>query len=292
VAGASYFGAATLTREMAITESQNRMATDGALRGAAALWGLGYAFDVPADGKAAGIFMGGIGGTAAGLYFGRHATPAQIEAGSFASTAAALTAGGITAVMLNRDENDLSNDEGRTVVGTMVAAGVVGYPLGLVYPRMVSYNVTAGDVNTLWASGALGTMLAGTAIANGDHEGRTVMTALTLGFLGGLVAGDRLLVKRFDHTRAEAAMVNLGAGAGALMGAGVFVLVDKDRENDALALALSAAGGVAGIAASEYFLATKGDAGRLSSRLQFSPSGLALAASRAPGRHAILTFAF
>ena len=289
VAGGSYFGSATLTREMAITEAQNRMATDAALRGALGGWGLAYGLDAARDGQAASIFLGGIGGTAAGLYFGRRASPSQVEAGAFASTVAALTGGTVAAVIADPASGSRFP---RGVALSAVGAGVLGYPIGLAYPRMVRYNVTAGDVTTLWAAGALGAMTAGTVIADHDPRPSVVATTLTAGFLGGVFLGDRVLVRRFDHTRSEGAMVDLGAAAGALMGAGVDVLVDRDGRSGALALTLATAGGVGGIFATEYFLATKADAGRLASRLRFSPGGLALAAARTPGRHAILTLAF
>jgi hypothetical protein len=291
VSGASYFGAATLTREMTINESQNRLATDLALRTAAGAFGLTWAFGAPRDGQALSIFLGGIGGTAAGLYFGRDITPAQIEAGSFASTASALVGG--AAAIIAQDKDDDEDEASREVIATAVATGAIGYPLGLAYPRMVSYNVTAGDVNTLFATGALGMVASGMFIANTSPDnGRIYLTTLTGGFIGGLVVGDRLLVKRFDHTRSEAALVNLGAGAGALMGLGTFVLIDRERENNVLALALATVGGAGGIAATEYFLATRGDAGRLGARLQFNPAGLAMAAGRVRGQHGILRFEF
>ena len=291
VAGGTYFGAATLTREMSINESMNRMSTDLALRAAAGGLGISYALGATDDGRAASIFVGGLAGTAAGLYYGREVTPAQIDAAGFASTAAALTAGLTHALLI--DPDDVDDDFPRELAATLVVAGGVGYPIGLVYPKRVSYNVTAGDINTLWVTGALGMMAAGTTVANGDAEGRPVIAAMLAGFLGGVYLGDRLLVKRFDHNRSEANLVMLGAGAGALMGAGVYVLVDGEpRENNATALALATVGGVAGIFGTEYFLMTKPDAGRLSSRLQLNPSALAMAAGRVPGRHALLSFSF
>ena len=135
-------------------------------------------------------------------------------------------------------------------------------------------------------------MTAGLFVLDEDIDAEVGWPVLTAGFLGGLVAGDRLLVKRFDHTRSEAALVNLGAAAGALMGAGVFVLVDSDRNSDELALSLATLGGIGGIAATEYFLATRADAGRLGARLQFNPAGLAMAAGGVRGQHAILRFEF
>ena len=290
VAGGTYFGAATLTREMAINESMNRMSTDLALRTAAGGLGIAYALGAPNDGLAASIFIGGLAGTATGLYLGRNVTPAQIEAAGFASTAAAFTAGATHVLAIDADNVD--DDFPRELAATLVVAAAVGYPAGLVYPKRVPYNVTAGDVNTLWATGALGMMAAGTTVANGDVEGRPVIAATLGGFLGGVFLGDRLLVKRFDHTRSEANMVLLGTAAGSLMGAGVFVLVDRDRENSALALGLATLGGAGGIAATEYFVMTKPDAGRLSSRLQLNASALALAAARVPGRHPLLSFSF
>jgi len=47
-------------------------------------------------------------------------------------------------------------------IATILASGLVGYPLGLLYPRNARYHVTAGDINTLWP-GALVGGLAGAA---------------------------------------------------------------------------------------------------------------------------------
>src|SRR5688500_466160 len=67
VAGGTFFGASTIARDFEITRPQERLSTHTAITGALAGWGTMYALDASNDATAAGIFIGGIGGTAAGL---------------------------------------------------------------------------------------------------------------------------------------------------------------------------------------------------------------------------------
>ncbi|HEU4629870.1 MAG TPA: hypothetical protein VFS08_08985, partial [Gemmatimonadaceae bacterium] len=274
------FGASALSRDITITSAQNRLATHAALHGAGAGLGAGYALDLPRDGRAALTFAGGLAGTAAGLYFARTMTDDEVVASAVGADVAALTALGVT-VGLDADD--------RTVAGTMVAAGLAGYPLGLLYARSVPHNVTGGDATALLVSAGVGAVAASPFILDADNDERVL--GVTLGGLAGLVAGDRLLVARYDHTQAEGTLVALGAGAGALMGAGVATLID-DEDNDRLVASLAAVGSVIGVGVSEALLVPSPDARRFAANVRLDPAALALAAAGVPGRHALLRVTF
>ena len=293
VAGGTYFAAASLSREMHITTPQNVLATTAALRGGLAGFGLAYALDAPSDGRALGIFAGSLGGTAAGLYFGRRMSSADAMAASFGSDVLVLTTAGAlrAAGVLDRDGGNR-----RAAAAALVGAGIAGFPLGARYARRAPYNVTPGDVATLWVAGGIGTLAAATIVEAVDVESdEALYLGLTGGFLAGVAAGDRLLVRRFDHTWGQAGTVLAGAGAGALMGAGVARLADGDRTSDALVLSLMTVGAAAGAGASDWLVSTPADAGaptRGGMRLRLDPAGLALAAGGVPGRHALVTVTF
>jgi hypothetical protein len=111
------------------------------------------------------------------------------------------------------------------------------------------------------------------------------------GFVAGVLLGDLLLVRRYDYTEGDAALLGLGAGAGALMGAGVYALVDRDRSNDPLLVGMASLGGIAGAGLTNYWLNSRPDAGRVSG-VRLSPEGVALAAAGVRGAHPIVTITF
>ena len=302
VAGGSFFAASSFSRDYGIAPAQNRLATSAALHGGLAGYGLTYGLGMSDDGNSAGVFVGSLGGTVAGIYFGKEMSLAEVTAANFGADALAIVALGVTGGMNGFESG--SGISRRTAIGTIAAAGLVGYPLGAVYPgRFGRYNVTDGDVVTLYASGGVGTLL-GVAVAEASHaheSGRFLGAGL--GFAAGALAGDPLLVRRFDHTFSQGVLVLLGGAAGSLMGAGVYVLASNNRSNDAALATLAAIGGAAGIAGAGYFTAPADDArgaapapprsySSSSSRFQLSPSGAALAAAGVPGRHPILSIRF
>ena len=287
IAGGTYFGAATLSREIEITGPMNSLATHMALHGGAMGFGTAYALDAQNDGRAAGTFAGALLGTASGLYFGRGLTSGEARAMGFGADALALTTLGVLHVDEKMAEDGPTN---RDHVAILVGAGAVGYALGLNYARRATYNITAGDISTLWISGGIGAVAALSTVTNGDRDLQTDVPVATAGFIVGLIAGDRLLVRRFDHSVAEGTTVALGAGAGGLMGMGVGVLIDRD--NEALSVALAALGAVGGVAATERIFPPSGDAGRSASRVRFHPMNAGLAALGVPGRLPVLSIAF
>ena len=286
VAGLSFFGASSLSRDMTITKPMNDLATSAAIKGGLAGWGIAASLDAADDGQAASIFVGSLAGTAAGLYFGRSMTESQVATAGFASSALAITTAGVLKA-IDEGPEDVS---WRAQAGIVAGVGLLGYPLGALYPRRVSYNVTPGDVRTLWTAGVLGAAAASTVTA-GDVDESARWVSATSGFVAGVVLGDLLLVRRYDYTEGDAALLGLGAGAGALMGAGVYALVDRDRSNDPLLVGMASLGGIAGAGLTNYWLNSRPDAGRVSG-VRLSPEGLALAAAGVRGAHPIVTITF
>ena len=288
VAGLSFFGASSLSRELTITEPMNDLATSAAIKGALGGWAIAASLDAPEDGAAASVFVGSLAGTAAGLYFGRRMSESQVAAAGFVSSALALTTTGVLQTIHHGPE-----DIGwRAQAGVIAGVGLLGYPIGATWPRRVSYNVTPGDIRTLWTTGVLGAALASTITARDGVDASARWASGTGGFVAGVLLGDRVLVRRYDYTTGDANLLGLGAGAGALMGAGIYALVDRDRENQTLLLGLSSAGGVAGAALTNYYLNSRPDVGRTAGRLRVAPEGLALAAMGVRGAHPVLTLEF
>jgi hypothetical protein len=274
----------------------NNLATLGALNGGLAGWGIAYAADASRDATGAAIFVSSLGGTAAGLYFGRGMSEAEVTATHFGAYATAATVGGLVAAS-HFDANGDADPDGmssRSAIGIISAAGLLGYPLGSLYQRSASYSVTSGDLYALGASGVTGAALAA-AIASTDND-KTLWVAATAGWALGLVAGDRFLVRRYDHTRSEGTLLVVGAGAGALMGLGTAVLIDRENTSNSLLTGLGGLGAIAGIALTEYYQQPKPDAVRVgprsSSRWRLDPASLAAAAAGTPGVHPILSLTF
>lgn len=112
-----------------------------------------------------------------------------------------------------------SEEAGRRAGAAITIAGwTAGYPLGLRYVRRAAYRVTAGDVGTLVTAELLGTAAAGLLVVDTDAPEQAVSGVLTAGFGLGALVGDRALVRRFDHTEAEARLLLLGTVAGSLIG--------------------------------------------------------------------------
>ena len=286
MAGGSFLAAAELSRNLQLTEGMELLATRAPLRGAAIGAALQYALTGKND-YAAGIFAGSILGTTGALTLGKRLTPGAAMSSMFGADAAAVLA---VASMYA-----LNTDTGRARARAAVGAGaaMVGMQLGAMYAAYAPYSVTVGDVQLLWTSSLIGVVGAGTAVANGSPSTRTTTFTLIGGAVAGLLAGDRWLVRRYDHSRSEGSLVSIGAVAGALMGGGVAVLVGSSDRFNAATAALGAAGAVGGVALAERWLGAHPDAGRrLSQRLTITPQSLALAAARMPGTYSIVSYSF
>ncbi|HEU5183338.1 MAG TPA: hypothetical protein VFU01_02145 [Gemmatimonadaceae bacterium] len=297
VTGGTFFALMAASKNIGVTRAQNHLATDGAYRGSFIARGLAFAFDVDEDEEdawAASALLGGILGSLVGFQLGRGYTDSEARASTFGSTTLAATTAGMLGA-LGAFEGDDGGD--RAAVGAIVAAGLLGYPLGVRYPRRASYRVTAGDVMVLLPAGLVGAGLAATPVANSDD--RAVGALITAGYLTGVLVGDRLLVRRYDFTESEARLTQLGTLAGALMGLGVAVMTDP---SDPVAIGLIAAGGLGGLTLTVGIAdPQRGGArtgmrfaprGRREARVELDPMSLANALARVRGQHSLLRVRF
>lgn len=286
MAGGSFFAAAELSRDLQITDGMELLATRAPLRGGAIGAALQYAMTGKKD-YAAGVFFGSMLGTTGALTLGKRLGPGAAMASMFGADAAAVLA---VSTMYALD-SDTGHTRGRATAGAVAA--VAGMQLGAMYAAYAPYNVTAGDVQTLWITSLIGAAAAGTAVANGAPGTRISVFTFLGGGLAGLVAGDRLLVRRFDHSRSEGSLVSVAGVAGALMGGGVAVLVGSSARFNGATAALGAVGAAGGVVMAERWLGARPDAGRrLSQRLTFAPQSLALAVAGLPGTYSIVSYSF
>jgi len=301
VAGGSFFAASEISRRMFISRAQKDLSTNTGFNGALAGWATMYLLHAGEHGQGAGAFVGGLAGAALGLRFGRNMTEAEAVGAGFGSRVGALIAWGTTEAFQGEDRCSFPTAGGvptcgnrlsdRGQVALILASGLIGYPLGLLYPRNSSYNVTPGDIHTLWTTAGLGT-LAGISLLPESPKQGTAFAAATAGGVLGIIAGDRFLARRFDHSRTDAGLLTLGTTAGALMGAGVAALINNDFDNPQLVFGLATVGGLTGLIVTERYLDPRPDAGRRRRTLAFVPTSLALLAARTPGTHALFNMRF
>jgi hypothetical protein len=226
VAGGSFFAAAELSRDLNITEPMRRLANGAALHGAAAALLVSGIADASAKTAAGAVFIGSVGGTALALSAGKGVTDDEVAGALFGADAGALVGFGTSRSMRSATS---SGDDRASAIAALTGM-LVGAPLGGAYVASVPYRVTAGDVETLWPSAAIGATAAYAAVANSQPSNAAQAGALLTGGALGLLAGDRWLVRRYDHTRNDAQMLALGTVAGGLMGAGVSQLTGASRD--------------------------------------------------------------
>ncbi len=283
--GGSYFALNNISRTTPITRAQNDLATDGAIRGAGTAAGMMRAFggeDVHQK-TYSGIALGGaVVGSAIGYVRGRGLTDSEAHAAMSASTFAAGTVLGI-AGSFGPDRESAE----RTVAGSMVAAGLVGYLLGPHYPRRARYTVTAGDVRLLTVGAVLGVAAGVTPFVDADDI-RGAFAGGTIGGLAGIALAERGWARRYDNSTGDVTQTWLGTIAGGLLGGAVTVLVEPDEAS--VAMGLVTGGAVVGALAGHSF-AKAAPAKRLGA-LRFTPENLAFAAARVPGRHSVLSLSF
>jgi hypothetical protein len=284
--GATFFVTASLAKSRSITSAQSSLAWDGALKGGLIGLGLTYAAlgeeNLSERGAAAGALAGSLVGTGWGFNAGISRTDGEAAAASYFSLyLPALGAG------LLRMSGGFQGDEARGEVLGLVGASLLGYPLGFRYARRVPYAVTAGDMGALTTASLLGILSSSVLIAEGSHSDANVAAVLTSGLVAGSILGDRVLVRRFDHTDNEGWLTGVGALAGGLMG--LAIPIGTGVEDDRAVTAYAAAGALIGLAMTEAITqpregsrrsASRGRSGtNLASRLTFSPQNLLLAPS-------------
>lgn len=326
-AGVPFFLALGRSRGEPITRAQNDLATDGgprmALVSSAAYYALTGARDeAPYQGT---ILAGAIAGTIGGLKVGRGLTDGEAAAMTAGSTLLTGVTAGIMGVVGRFDERcrtrtstgwggtpytyeECETRLGRADYGVLAATAMAGYPLGLQWVRRASYGITAGDVRATTTSGVVGA-LATAAFIPDDADARTAAAFLTAGLVTGVVAGDRLLARRFDYTRGQGAILGVGAVGGGLIGLALPALAQTDEGR--VYLVAAGAGAITGMAITHGLLTpyraragrplrdarlrpgTPGtESGRGAMRFQFDPGAAALALGGTPGHHSLVRLTF
>jgi hypothetical protein len=302
VAGGSFFAASEISRRTFISRAQSDLAFNMGHNGALAGWATMYVFGADDRPQAAGAFVGGLAGAALGLSTARDMTEADAVGSAFGSDMGALIGWGTMEAIRGKETCTPNPDpfldsqctralSDRAEVTVILVSGLVGYPLGLLYPRNARYRVTPGDIQTLWGTAILGMTTTG-AFLGAKNSGRTVAATLTTGGVLGIIAGDRFLVQRYDHSRTDGGRVVLGTVAGGLMGAGVATLFNTDNPDPHFVLGLAAVGGLTGIIITEHYLDPASDAGPPRFHVTFNPASIALMAARSPGNHSLLNVRF
>lgn len=303
VAGGTFFAASEIARRNTISRAQSDLAFNMGHNGALAGWGTMYVIGATNRAQAAGAFVGGLTGASLGLGIGRNMTEADAVGAAFGSDIGALIGWGTAEAIRGREtctpnpdpilppncSRSLSN---KSEVILVLASGIVGYPMGVLYPRNAHYNVTPGDIQTLWGTTLLGMATSGALFIGRNRSNRAVAASLTAGGVVGIIAGDRFLVQRYDHSRTDGGRVFLGAVAGGLMGAGIATLTNTNNPDPHLVLGLASVGGLLGIIATERYLDPSTDAGQPRIRVTFNPAGIVGVATRAPGNHSLLNVRF
>jgi hypothetical protein len=302
VAGGTFFAASEVSRRMFISRPQADLSTNMGLNGALAGWATAYLLNGGDKAQFSGAFIGGITGAAIGVRAARNMTEADAVATGWGSDIGALIAFGTMEAIRGKSDCTFDPTTGlgsctsrrlsdRSEVAIVLASGIIGYPLGLLYPRNARYSVTAGDVETLAPATALGAG-AGIALLGRHASYRQFATVATVGGVLGMMAGDRFLVRRYDHDRDEAGRLSLGTAAGGLVGAGIAALSESSRNDPHIIGGLAVAGGLTGMIVTERYLRPNPDAGRPRFRVTFNPASIPLLAARTPGNHSLFNVRF
>jgi hypothetical protein len=301
VAGGTFFAASEISRRTSISRPQSDLAFNLGHNGALAGWATMYVFNARDRAQAAGAFVGGLAGTALGLSAARGMTEADAVGAAFGSDIGALIGYGTMEAIRGKEtctvdpatfiETCTRNLSDRTEVAVILASGILGYPLGLLYPRNARYHVTPGDITTLWSTALLGAT-ATSAFLGAKSSGRAIATTVTAGGVLGIIAGDRFLVQPFDHSRTDGGRVFLGTFAGGLMGAGVASIFDHNNPGPHFIAGAAAVGALTGIIVTERYLDPPSDAGPPRFRVTFNPASIALLAARTPGNHSLINVRF
>jgi hypothetical protein len=300
VAGGTFFAASEISRRTFISRAQSDLAFNMGHNGALAGWATTYAVGGDDRAQAAGAFVGGLTGSTLALTIARHMTEADAVGAAFGSDVGALIGWGAAETIRGPDvcrldaagfldcQRKLSD---KAEILMVLGSGIIGYPFGLLYPRNARYHVTPGDIETLWGTTLLGMSTAG-AFLGAHSSGRAVASTLTAGGVLGIIAGDRFIVRRYDHSRTDGGRVVLGTVAGGLMGAGIAALIDSDNPGPHLVLGLASVGGLAGIVATERYLDPSPDAGPARFHVTFNPMAVGFLAARTPGNHSLINVRF
>lgn len=291
VTGGTFFVSYSAAQSGHITKAQSNLAANLGIATGLAGWGAGYAAVGNSDKGVRALALGSaFAGTIAGASLGRTLTDAEAQ-GAIAGIEAVAAASWAVSGAAGADR--------RTTVGVIAASELVGFPLGIAYPRHAAYRVTAGDVNALQTAALVGTLYGAAALGRSGASEREVGIALGSAYVGGALLGDLTIVRPFELTTSEANIGTVGAIAGALMGLAVPVLARSD--NNAFVFGAAAAGATLGLAEALAIAKpqragsrTASSVGGRRSRLQIRPMMPPLGAllTRRPGAYPIVGVTF
>lgn len=288
-AGAGFFISYAAAQNGQITRAQGDLSANLGLAIGGGALSLGYAATGNGDKGVRGTALGAaVLGSILGAGLGQGLTDAEAHAAVVGIEGAAASAWAIAAG---------SGANNRGMATAVAASEPIGYFVGVHYPRVASYSVTAGDLNAMQTAGMVGA-LAGASLVSGGHAStRRVGAAVGASYVGGLIVGAVAIARPFDLLTADASLVTTGAFAGGAIGLAVPLILDS--RSTPLSLGAAAAGATLGMAVvfgSTDFSRAGGrsaDAahGGMRFRVNAGPAALGLAA-RSPGRYPILSLEF
>src|SRR4029079_16990330 len=240
VTGLTFFISYNAGQTGRITRAQSDLASNVGLAAAAAGGLLAYSATGNGDKGVRFVALGsGIVGTVAGASLGRpltdaeaHAAVVGIEATAAAGWAASSAVGASS----------------RGIAAAAAGGEVLGYALGVRYPRRASFKVTAGDMNAVQTAGLVGALYGGAALAAIDDRGpRAVGLTMGSSYVAGILVGNYAIARREDLSTSEANIATVGALAGGLIGLAVPVLTQSN--DNSLILGAAGFGATLGMAA-------------------------------------------
>lgn len=238
VTGGTFFISYSAAQSERITRAQSDLAVNLGLAMGLAGWGGGYAATGNSDKGVRTLALGSaLVGTVAGASLGRGMTDAEAQG---------AMAGMETVAAATWAVSSATGAGNRAAAGLSAASEVVGFPLGVAYPRHAKYRVTAGDVNALQTAALIGTLY-GAAATPKSARARELGIALGSTYAAGALLGDLAIARPFDLTTSEANIGTVGAIAGGLIGLAIPVLAKSD--DNTLVFGAAAAGATLGFSA-------------------------------------------
>ena len=291
VTGGTFFVSYSAAQSGHITKAQSDLAANLGVATGLAGWGAGYAAVGNSDKGVRAVALGSaLVGTIGGAALGRTMTDAEAQGATAGIETVAASAWALSSA---------AGTDRRATAGVVAASELVGFPLGVSYPRHAGYRVTAGDVNALQTAGLVGALYGGAALGKSDASERALGIALGSAYVGGVLIGDLAIVRPLDLTTSEANIGTVGAIAGGLMGLAVPVLA-KSGDN-AFVFGSAAVGATLGFSAALGIAkpqragmpGTRTDGAR-QSRLQIRPTVSALGGflRRRPGPYPVVRVTF
>jgi hypothetical protein len=288
--GLTFFVSYSAAQSSGITRAQSDLAGDlGLVAGGSGLL-LGYAATGDADQGVRGLALASaIIGTAVCAGAAVKMSDAEVHGAMMG-----VRMGSAFGVAASR----LGGADGRSTAAVAVAGAMIGFPLGLAYPRHAGYLVTAGDAEAMGTSGLIGAAWAAATLGDNPSSKR-VAGSLALGYFGGGLIGSQVFARQFNLTRTQATVIDAGALAGGLVGLAIPVL--SSQNNEAAIWGAAAGGATLGVAllAGSFPLASKAGtpvAGRLrrlgAAQFSVSPLSALALAGRAAGQYSLVNVRF